>query len=396
MKQRRYRSRSSSSILWFMPATFTLSLSKGERGGAQQPARLRLVSVAAVSAMALTFSIDLVSKADASCGSTACFIVTGSEGVQLKNSLTIDLSYSYTPATVPDGESGLVAAVVDQEPGSPPLIILNEHRERVTRTQVVTLNMNYGLTNNLTLQLQVPYRNILHKHDISLGLANRGAGVFEKFQDAGVGDIFIGGKYSVLPTLRSMLVLGFGLFLPSGDFNEVGIEGVRQEPTLQIGRGSVGILPSIYQSYEVIPHVLNQFATFSYRHQFRPPDSYQFGDEFTFSGGLNWKVLERVTVSGQLNYKLTLKDSFEAVLARVPVRGEPQFGRELVILDPEVKRHTIPTTGSTIFAFSPGLTVDITERLAAYFFVQVPITKDFNGALAQDTSFLGGIRMRLD
>lgn len=61
-----------------------------------------------------------------------------------------------------------------------------------------------------------------------------------------------------------------------------------------------------------------------------------------------------------------------------------------------MKRHTIPTTGSTIFAFSPGLTVDITERVAAYFFVQVPITKDFNGALAQDTSFLGGIRMRLD
>lgn len=287
--------------------------------------RLRLVSVAAASVMALAMPAGLVAKADASCGSTACFIVTGSEGVQLKNSLTVDLSYSYTPATVPDGESGLVAAVVDREPGSPPLIILNEHRERITRTQVVTLNMNYGLTNNLTLQLQVPYRNILHKHDISLGLVNRGVGVFEKFQDAGVGDIFIGGKYAMLPTLRSMLVFGFGLFLPSGDFNEVGIEGVRQEPTLQIGRGSVGILPSIYQSYEVFPHVLNQFATISYRHQFRAPDSYQFGDEFTFSGGLNWKVLERVTVSGQLNYKLTLKDSFEAVLARVPVRGEPQF-----------------------------------------------------------------------
>lgn len=220
--------RSSSLPLYSMTTLFALSSLKADWSIFQRRWRFRRLCGSMLSAMALAFSIGLVSKADASCGSTACFIVTGSEGVQLKNSLTIDLSYSYTPATVPNGESGLVAAVVDRERGSPPLIILNEHRERITRTQVVALNMNYGLTNNLTLQLQVPYRNILHKHDISQGLANRGAGVFEKFQDAGIGDIFIGGKYAVLPTLRSMLVFGFGLFLPSGDFNEVGIEGVRR------------------------------------------------------------------------------------------------------------------------------------------------------------------------
>jgi hypothetical protein len=341
-------------------------------------------------------SMGLVSKAGASCGSAACFILTGMEGVLLKDSFTIDLSYSYTPSTVPDGESGLIAAVVDREPGSPPLIILNEHRERVTRTELVTLTAEYGLTEHLTLQLQVPYKNILHKHDISLGLANRGAGEFEKFQDAGIADIFIGGKYAVFPTARSMLVFGFGLFLPTGGSDEVGIEGVRQEPTLQIGRDAVGILPSIYQSYQVIPNVLNQFATISYRHTFEAPDSYQFGDEFTFSGGLSWRAFPRITLSGQFNYKVTLKDSFEAVLARVPVRGEPEFGRDLIIIDPEVKRRDVPTTGSTIFAFSPGLTVDITERLSAYAFVQVPIAKDFNGALAQDTGVLVGIRMRLD
>jgi hypothetical protein len=355
--------------------------------------RFRRVLASTVLALSLGMSAGPVSEAVASCGSAACFILTGVEGVQLRNVLRFDLSYSYTPSSVPDGQSGLVAAVAGAEPGVPPLIILNEHHERSGRTEFVTLTVDYGLSDNLTLQLQLPYKNVVHEHDISLGLANRGAGIFEKYKDAGIGDIFVGAKYAHFPTLRSMLVFGFGLFLPTGQSDENSIEGVRQEPTLQLGRDAVGILPSIYQSYQVIPHVLNQFASLSYRHTFEAPDSYQFGDEFTFSVGVNWKAWTRLTLSGQFNYKITLNDSFEAALARVPVRGEPEFGRDLVIIDPEVKRRPVPNTGSTILAFSPGITVDVTERVAAYFFVQVPIVEDFNGALAQDVSFLGGIRM---
>lgn len=372
---------------------FTESVPNDEWEPCKARRRFRRVSAGVLIPLALAMSTGFMSDAAGSCGSAACFILTGVEGVQLRNALRFDLSYSYTPSSVPDGVSGLVAAVVGAEPGSPPLIILNEHLERRGRTEFVTLAVDYGLTDNLTLQLQVPYKNVVHEHDISQGLANRGAGVFERFQDAGIGDIFVGGKYAVFPTLRSMLVFGLGLYLPTGQADANSIEGVRQEPTLQLGRDAVGILPSMYQSYQVIPHVLNQFASVSYRHTFEAPDSYQFGDEFTFSAGMNWRAFTRLTLSGQLNYKITLEDSFEAALARVPVRGEPEFGRDLIIIDPVVKRRPVPNTGSTILAFSPGLTVDITQRLAAYFFVQVPIVEDFNGALAQDVSFLGGIRM---
>ena len=32
------------------------------------------------------------------------------------------------------------------------------------------------------------------------------------------------------------------------------------EPTTQLGRGQVGLNPTIYQTYELIPHRFNQFA----------------------------------------------------------------------------------------------------------------------------------------
>ena len=43
----------------------------------------------------------------------------------------------------------------------------------------------------------------------------------------------------------------------------------------------------IYQTYELIPHRVNQFALASYRHTFKNSDGYKFGDEVNASLGLN-------------------------------------------------------------------------------------------------------------
>ncbi len=37
------------------------------------------------------------------------------------------------------------------------------------------------------------------------------------FSANGIGDLRVGLKYNMLPTLRSMVVLGFGVYLPSGN-----------------------------------------------------------------------------------------------------------------------------------------------------------------------------------
>ena len=58
------------------------------------------------------------------------------------------------------------------------------------------------------------------------------------------------------------------------------------ESTTQLGRGQVGLNPTIYQTYELIPHRLNEFA---FRSVTGTPSEnnagYQFGDEWISMAG---------------------------------------------------------------------------------------------------------------
>src|SRR5713226_4711676 len=325
---------------------------------------IRLVAGAWIFLMGMAFSIAGMPQAHASCGSAACFMLTGEEGaVQGKGKLSVGLSYAYTISKIAPGTSGRVTSV-DQEARQ---LVMNEHFENRTIAEIVTLDVNYGLTNNLTLEVLVPHKRLEHTHTVELGNDNGGAGVYEKFQNAGLGDIRLNGKYSFLPTLRSLVVLGFGVDLPTGDSHATSnVDPTKlQEPTLQLGRRSFGIVPSIYQSYEIIPHVLDQFASVSYQHAFTGPNSYRFGDVYVLSGGVHWKTLNVVTLTGQFNWRYAVHDEFTGSLARALEPGDPNFGVDGAPpfpIDPEVKRRPVPNTGGTTLAFSPGISVQVRDQ----------------------------------
>jgi hypothetical protein len=155
-------------------------------------------------------------------------------------------------------------------------------------------------------------------------------------------------------------------------------------------------VPSVYQSYEIIPHVLDQFASVSYQHAFTGPNSYRFGDVYVLSGGLNWKTLGRVTLTGQFNWRYAVHDEFTGSLARAQTPADPTFPDEPIVIDPEMKRRPVPTTGSTMLAASPGISVAVRENMRAYFFAQIPIVRDFNGGLIPDVGFLFGLSMSMN
>ena len=346
------------------------------------------------SAMLMSLAMGMLSggkSAEASCGSAACFLLTGEEAaLPQKGQLSIGLSYAYTITKLQPGTSGLITAV-DQENRQ---LIMNEHAEHRTITELTTLDVNYGLTNNLTLELLAPYRHLKHTHIIERGSADTGgAGMYEAFQDSGIGDIRVNTKYSFLPTLRSLLVFGFGVDLPTGNSHANNINGTLQEPTLQLGRRAWGIVPSIYQSYEIVPHVLDQFASISYQHAFTGPGSYRYGDVYVLSGGVHWIALRKVTLTGQFNWRYAVHDEFAGSLARVHEPDDAGFPGDPIVLDPEIKHRPVPTTGSTMLAFSPGVTVAVRENLRAYFFVQVPLVRDFNNNLVPDVGYLARLSM---
>lgn len=346
------------------------------------------------------FSWAGLRTAQASCGSVTCFVVIGSQQqVSPKGLLTVNAFYNYTPqGTLLNGTNGVIPAVnLDNRQ-----LILGHHREIRTISQMYTLDLNYGVTDRFGIEVAIPYKRIKHQHVDGLGEANDGAGELTRFSDNGIGDIFINAKYNLLPTLSSMVVTSFGVYLPTGDHNQktAGIEGAEtMEPTAQIGRGQVGLQGSIYQTYEIIPHRLNQFASASYRHTFRNNFGYQFGDQFDLGLGVTLVTVPWLVLTNQFNYRYMVHDSFSGSLSQSLTPSDPGFPDEATVLDPNISNRAVPTTGSTFFAYTPGFQVNLgeliktslTENTSLYFYSQIPLARDFNGNLAQGVSYVFGI-----
>jgi Putative MetA-pathway of phenol degradation len=351
----------------------------------------------------IVFSWPGAQTAQASCGSVTCFVVIGSQQqVSPKGLLTVNAFYNYTPqGTLLSGTNGVIPAVdLDNRQ-----LILDHHQEIRTISQMYTLDLNYGVTDRFGIEVAIPYKRIRHQHLDGLGEdidGNGGAGVLNRFSDNGIGDILINAKYNLLPTLSSMVVAGFGVYLPTGDHNQktAGVEGAEtMEPTAQLGRGQLGLQGSIYQTYEIIPHRLNQFASASYRHTFRNNFGYQFGDQFDFGFGANLVTVPWLVLTNQFNYRYMVHDSYSGSLARSLTPSDPGFPDEALVLDPNITNRAVPTTGSTYFAYTPGfqlalgeaIKTSLTENTSLYFYSQIPIARDFNGNLAQGVSYVIGI-----
>lgn len=336
--------------------------------------------------------------AQASCGAVTCFVVIGSQQqVPVAGLLTVNAIYNYTPMRLLDGTNGVIAAV-DQADRA---LILDHHQETRTITQQSTLDINYGLTDRFGIQLTLPYMWRTHKHIDGLGEGGaNGEGDASSFSANGIGDTRVALKYNVLPTIRSMVVLGFGVYLPTGNTHaHDSAEKVMESPA-QLGRGQVGLNPTIYQTYELIPHRLNQFASASYRHTFRNNDGYQFGDEYMLNAGLNVVTTPWLVLTGQVNYRYLVHDNFSSSLLRsaTPADGAG-FPGDPVSIDPIIKDRAVPNTGSTYYAFSPGFQVGLgqliesnwTNMTSLYFFAQIPFERDSNNNLAQGTSYIFGL-----
>ncbi|MGH7254582.1 MAG: hypothetical protein ACREI3_02285 [Nitrospirales bacterium] len=323
---------------------------------------------------------DGLPQAQASCGSVTCFLVIGSQaGVPTKGTLTTNFIYNYIPqGTLLDGTAGIIPAVeVDDRK-----IVLNEHREIRTISQFYTMDLNYGLTDRFAIQATLPYIVRSHRHNIEQGTPGEEATLFT---DNGLGDLRLTAKYNILPTLRSVVVLGAGIELPTGKFNQnVKVNGMQstQEPPVQLGRGNVGLIGTFYQAYELIPHRLNQFSSASYRHTFRNDNGYQFGDEYLLNIGMNVQALDWLVLTGQFNWRYLVHDNFSGSLESHPGG---------VVLDTNITDRRVPNTGSTTLMFTPGFTVAAWPGTALYFNAQVPVVRDFNNNLAQGVSYVAGV-----
>ena len=74
-------------------------------------------------------------------------------------------------------------------------------------------------------------------------------------------------------------------------------------------------------------------------------------------------------------------------------------GAEPTTIDPLITNRAVPTTGSTFLAFSPGFNLSLdgmidsvwTRMTSVYFYAQIPVARDSNNNLAQETSYVFGL-----
>lgn len=310
-------------------------------------------------------------RSEAACGAVSCFVTIGSQQqVPQEGLLTTNFIYSYIPMTLPSGTTGHIAEA-DQRTRR---IIPNHHRELSTITSSYTFDANYGITDRLGVQVTVPY--LIRNHDHFHWHANHDTEL-SQFNDKGFGDVRVTAKYNVLPSIRSMFVVGVGVELPTGDSSQLDKRGNVLEPSGQLGRGQFGLVGSIYQSYELIPHRVNEFVYASYRHTFKNNDEYQFGDEYILNVGMNVVPLESLpwlAITGQFNYRYMVHDSMYATQSGGPLMDQ-----------------MVPNSGSTWFGFAPGVLVSFAGTWQGYFMAQVPIMRDANNNLSQGTTYTVGL-----
>ena len=333
-----------------------------------------------VSALLLAVSVEGVnSPAEASCGSASCFVVIGSQQqVSPAGVFTINLLYTNTPNGIPSDGANTIPFANQQ---TKQLTLANSQVNQLrTLVQTATLDINYGLTERLGLEVMVPYRDISSTGQI-------GAGAVSNFTDQGVGDVMGKLKYNMLPTLRSMVVLEMGVYFPTGTYREQAVPGQLAESTLQVGRGAFGFQPGFYQTYEILPHRLNQFVNGAWRYTLRNPDGYQFGQEYTLNAGMNLVTVPWLILTEQVNFRHKNKDNIEAALYQF----ESAPINRAVLIDGNILDRPVPTTNSTLVAFSTGALFNLWDFAQAYFITQIPIYRDFNGNLQQEISYVFGM-----
>lgn len=302
---------------------------------------------------ALVCAVLLATRAAATCGSTACFLVTQtSEGAPSKGAFTVDLSYQFI-----DQDRLLSGGDEVDEVLTPGIdftareIEPDHHREIRTQTTIVRADLVYGLTSRLSVTTTLPFWNDKdHEHFVEVGTPE------ERFSGedgtSGFGDVVAGIRYALLVRPRDLLVGGFAIKFPTGAYRLLDSEGEIDEPTIQPGSGSTDGVLTLYYTRSDLPGGIEAFASSSYRANRENDLDYEIGDEAVVNLGASGQLGARAHWSLQVNARRAGRDRY--------------LGED------------VDSTGSTLVNLTPGIRIRGDSGSSYYGLVQIPVHQHVN------------------
>ncbi len=314
--------------------------------------------------------MSTVSFGEASCGSSNCSLISGSqEGITSEGRFVVDLSYRYIPQEDKKrGSTGISTEVlVPKVDFASKELELDHHRELRTISKLAQFDISYGLTPKITLSMNLPFFNDrLHEHDDGVTATDPAGEFTNQDGSTGFGDVTLLGKYALLQTTKHLFVGGVGIKFPTGEYRLRNKEGAINEPTIMPGTGSFDAILSGLYIYSFIPNKLDIFTSISHRFTTENSLDYRFGDSTFIDGGVSYGLTDKIQVSTQINARVSRRDSF-------------------VEMD-------VPSTGGEFVYFTPGVRLFATENVSIYSHVQIPIHQRVNEVnLVPDYGLLLGI-----
>ncbi len=235
-----------------------------------------------------------------------------------------------------------------------------EEIEKYTVNNYFTLGIDYSTGSDWGVNVQLPWINRNHS---THGTASDGytpgpAGGQYNSHTSSIGDIKVLGRYQGLSPRHNVGIL-FGLKLPTGSYTDT---GTSTDPTapgpvpidrgLQPGTGTTDAIVGAYYTDGLSMNV-SYFAQVLYQRALDSRDQYKPGEGLNLTLGLLYAGFSNLSPLLQLNYRYVVHD-------------EGDNADEV-------------NTGGTLLYISPGITVSVSQQVAIYGFVQVPIYQDLNG-----------------
>jgi len=238
----------------------------------------------------------------------------------------------------------------------------------------------YGITDNFTVGLSLPY---VERTDVREAHNDMGIGEAELAGDSkGLGDMTLFGQYRFFNRNKSHAALLAGVKTPTGDTDELELEGARFETEQQPGSGSwdpfIGL--AIDKSWGIIGlsgNILYTIAT-------KGTQDTDLGDTFNYNIALSYRAFSPEGSHDHSSHVhgLNIIDYVDLV---IELNGD---SKEKAVIASHKEEHT---GGQTLY-LSPGMRIGAKHSWSVFASVGVPINNNINSEQSEpDYRIIGGI-----